>query len=83
MVRTQIPLPAQQAETLRQSWAETRKSIAELVRRSVELYLRARQGPTREELVKRAVSAGMSSSGLGLSDVGVNHDRYLAEDCLK
>ncbi len=82
MVRTQIPLTAHQAEALRQISAETRKSIAELIRQSVELYLRARQGPTREELVKRAASViGMSSSGL--SDVGVNHDRYLAEDCLK
>ncbi len=53
--------------------------MADLVREGVDLYLQTRAGPSREELVRRALSiVGKYSSGL--SDVGRNHDRYLAED---
>ncbi len=82
MIRTQVQFTEPQLQALRQLSAQTGKSIADLVRQSVELYLRAQRGPTREELVKRALSVvGMSSSGL--TDVSVNHDKYLAEDYLK
>ena len=82
MVRTQVQLTEQQIKALRQLSAETDRSIADLIREGVNLYLDARKGPSREELVRRALGViGMSSSGL--SDVSENHDRYLAEDFLK
>ncbi len=82
MIRAQVQFTEPQIQALRQLSRQTGKSIADLVRQSVELYLRAQRRPTRAELVKRALSVvGMSSSGL--SDVSVNHDKYLAEDYLK
>jgi len=82
MIRTQVQLTEQQASSLRRIAAETGRSVADLVREGVDLYLDATKGPPREELVRRALSAiGKYSSGL--KDVSVNHDRYLAEDFLK
>jgi len=64
---------------LRRISADTGRSMADLVREGVDLYLKTRTGPSREELVRRALSiVGKYSSGL--TDVGQNHDRYLAED---
>jgi hypothetical protein len=81
MKRTQIQLTGQQLEALRQLSAETGKSVAELVREGVDLYLSRRNHVDREELVRRALSiVGKYSSGQ--SDVARNHDKYLAEDFL-
>ena len=64
---------------LRQISADTGRSMADLVREGVDLYLGSRLQPSREELVRRALSiVGKYSSGL--TDIGRNHDRYLAED---
>jgi len=64
---------------LRQISADTGRSVADLVREGVDLYLGSRLQPSREELVRRALSiVGKYSSGL--TDIGRNHDRYLAED---
>ena len=82
MVRAQVQFTEEQAEALRQLSAESGKSIAEIVRLGVELYLDAQTRPSRRERVERALRfAGKYSSGL--TDVSVNHDRYLAEDFLK
>jgi len=52
--------------------------MADLVREGVKLYLEAHKRPSREELVRRALSiVGKYSSGPG--DVSVNHDEYLAD----
>ncbi|MBI3693717.1 MAG: ribbon-helix-helix domain-containing protein [Acidobacteria bacterium] len=48
MIRTQVQLTEPQLQALRQLSAQTGKSIADLVRQSVELYLRAQRRPTRE-----------------------------------
>jgi hypothetical protein len=79
MIRTQIQLTEEQAEALREVAARRGESIAEVVRQSVDLYLKSQRGPDREELVRRALSiVGKYSSGQ--TDVARNHDRYLAED---
>ena len=79
MVRMQVQLAEQQISALRRISADTGRSMADLVREGVDLYLRTRTGPSREELVRRALSiVGKYSSGL--PDVGQNHDHYLAED---
>ena len=79
MIRTQIQLTEKQAEALHEISRRTGTSVAELVRQSVDSYLKSPAQPDREELVRRALSiVGKFSSGAG--DVSANHDRYLAED---
>jgi len=78
MVRTQVQLTDRQLDSLRGLSAETGKSIAELVRLGVELYLSSQRRPSRKDQIERARSiAGRFSSGR--KDVSTHHDRHLAE----
>ena len=79
MVRTQVQFTEQQLDALRQHSAESGKSIAELVRLGVDLYLNAPLRPSREELRERALRA-MNRFSSGRKDISRHHDRYLAED---
>jgi hypothetical protein len=79
MIRTQIQLTEKQAEALHEISRRTGTSVAELVRQSVDVYLKSQRQPDREEQVRRALSA-MGKYSSGLTDVGAEHDRYLAED---
>jgi len=77
MVRTQVQLTEKQLEDLRRISAERGKSVAELVRLGVELYLSSQQ-PDRKAIRERArLVAGRFSSGV--NDLGKNHDDYLDE----
>jgi Ribbon-helix-helix protein, copG family len=78
MVRTQVQLTENQLKALRHASAETGKSIAELIRLGVEQYLAGRNDVSREERIERAIRVGSRFSS-GLTDVSVNHDKYLAE----
>jgi len=78
MVRTQVQLTENQLKALRHASAETGKSIAELIRLGVEQYLAGRSDVSREERIERAIRVGSRFSS-GLTDVSVNHDKYLAE----
>lgn len=82
MIRTQIQLDEEQLKALRQSSAETGRSVADLVREGVKLYLSSRKRPSREEQVRRAIAA-IGKYRSGIKDGSVNHDRYLAEDFRK
>jgi hypothetical protein len=82
MIRTQIQLDEEQLKALRQSSAETGRSVADLVREGVKLYLNSRKRPSREEQVRRAIAA-IGKYRSGIKDGSVNHDRYLAEDFRK
>lgn len=78
MVRTQVRLTDRQLDALRSLSAETGRSIAELVRRAVELYLHSQQQPSSADLIGRARRiAGRFRSGR--KDVSACHDRHLAE----
>lgn len=78
MVRTQIQLTEEQADTLRELAAKEGASMAELVRQAVDELIRERGEIGREERKRRALAAmGRFSSGLG--DVAREHDRHLAE----
>jgi hypothetical protein len=82
VIRTQVQLTESQMKALRQASADTGKSVAELIRQGVDLYLAGRNEPSREERIKRAIrAAGRFSSGL--TDVSVNHDKYLTEAYLQ
>jgi hypothetical protein len=78
MIRTQIQLTEEQMEALRRLAALKKKSMADLVRQSVELYL-DRESPTGDALrVKRALEVvGKFSSGS--ADGSSGHDRHLAD----
>jgi hypothetical protein len=79
MVRTQVQLTKQQLDSLRQLSAESGRSVAELIRLGVDLYLSSQHRVTPEDKMARALKVvGRFSSGL--KDVGVRHDDYLAED---
>jgi len=78
MVRTQVQLTEKQAESLKKRAAQEGASQAEIVRRSIEFYLRAGGAVADEERRQRALRAsGRFRSGK--RDLGERHDRYLAE----
>ena len=79
MVRTQIQLTEAQAQALRILAAQQRKSLAELIRQSVDLFLSSAQSSDdmREKRRRAKLISGKFHSGL--PDLGKNHDYYLAE----
>ena len=79
MIRTQIHLTEDQHKFLREKAAEYHISMAELIRRSVNLFAEQQVGPSREELKRRALSIGAYHDIEGATDVSINHDKYLAE----
>ena len=79
MIRTQIQLTEEQSRRLQQEARRSGKSVAEVIRRSVDTYLdeasdRAAGLPTREAA---AQVVGLFHSGK--SDVAARHDDYLDE----
>ena len=78
MVRTQVQITEKQAASLKRLAAEEDVSQAEIVRRSIELYLRGRGAVADQERRERALRAsGRFRSGK--RDVGERHDKYLAD----
>jgi len=78
MVRTQIQLTERQVAVLKARAAVEGISLAELIRRLIHQVLASSPGPEPAERIRRAASvAGRFRSGTG--DLGINHDKYLAE----
>lgn len=78
MVRTQVQLTEQQMKALRRIAGSNGRSIADLIREGVDLYLSSQLRPSREEQIARALRfVGKFASGR--SDISTEHDRYLAE----
>ena len=78
MVRTQIQLEESQVAALRKLAADRRQSMAELIRRSIDLFVKQNGvagDRERVERAKRAVGTFASNS----SDGSKLHDRYLAD----
>lgn len=80
VIRTQIQLTEEQAAQLREAAAAAGRSMADLIRESVDAYLA--DAPLRrsgEAIRADAIAlAGKYESRLG--DLAADHDRYLAED---
>lgn len=77
MIRTQIQLTKEQTKLLKQIAAQENKSVAELIRQSVDQMLQKQGQPNQKQLRQKAIqSAGKLS---GPSDLSENHDKYLAE----
>ena len=79
MVRTQIQLTEEQARALKELAAEEGVSMAELIRRSVEYTIKARE----EDEKWRKASLAIGQFHSGLTDVAESHDKYLDEEYLK
>lgn len=77
MVRTQIQLTEEQASRLKSLAAKQGVSMAELVRRGVDLLLNGASPDRSDERRRRATDVRGFRSGI--PDLAVNHDRYLAE----
>jgi uncharacterized protein with von Willebrand factor type A (vWA) domain len=75
MVRTQIQLTEDQARQLKAAAAVRGVSMAQLIREAVDQALIASSDDARWRLALTAVGAFRSDG----ADVGVNHDKYLAE----
>jgi Arc/MetJ-type ribon-helix-helix transcriptional regulator len=78
MIRTQIQLTKQQVQSLKSLANARGVSMAELIREGVDSLLKAQQGIDLAERRRRAIAAAGKFQS-DVSDLGVNHDRYLAE----
>lgn len=78
MIRTQITLTQKQKKELETLAAREGKSMAELVRISIDQYLKNLRITEPQEIKSRAIRAAGSLIG-GPSDLSSDHDRYLSE----
>ena len=80
MIRTQISISEQQMNLLKKLSAEQGISIAELIRRSIDLLALTPQAISQAEKRKRAIeAAGKYCSGDPNANVSLEHDKYLEE----
>ena len=78
MIRTQIQLTEEQASTLRAMSSARHMPMAELIRISIDNFLRREAGSSHDTIVTRAKNAaGRFTSGA--SNVSTEHDKYLAD----
>ena len=78
MIRTQIQLTEEQSHALKSLAARRGVSVAELIRQSVDSFIRSSTGLNVHERRLRAIAAaGRFRSGQ--DDIAMNHDHYLAE----
>lgn len=77
MIRTQIQITAEQARALKGLAAKEGKSVAELIRISLDDMLRAGGYKDQEGLRRKASAAAGKLSGP--ENLAENHDDYLAE----
>jgi hypothetical protein len=78
MVRTQIQLSEEQVAMLKEMAATEHKSMAEIIRQSVDFFAKAKYRGGEEQRRKRAMAAaGRFRSGV--KDLAASHDSYLTE----
>ncbi len=76
MIRTQIQLTREQQAVLRDLSVATGKSMAELIRESIDRVIANKPRTNRQERIEKAVRlAGQFSSGS--KDGSAHHDRHL------
>ncbi|MCE5280392.1 MAG: CopG family transcriptional regulator [Planctomycetaceae bacterium] len=79
MIRTQIQFSEEQSTRIREEAKAKGVSLSELVREGMEQFLRSRPRVSRQELKQRTVDA-LGRFECEITDLSVNHDKYLAED---
>lgn len=78
MVRTQIQLTEEQAAAAKELARREGRSLADVVRESLDIHLRSRGALERADLKRRALAApGRFRSGS--RDLAIAHDGHLAE----
>jgi hypothetical protein len=77
MNRTQIQLTEEQHNLLREISKDTREPISALIRKAVDQFLLTRR-PDRFYLYRQARNI-VGKYEAGISDISVEHDRYLEE----
>jgi hypothetical protein len=77
MIRTQIQLTSEQSNGLKRMAKRKNKSIAELIRLSVDKYI-ASEGLMDDEQVKKMALDAVGKLH-GPKDLAINHDDYLGE----
>lgn len=77
MIRTQIQITPEQARALKRLAAREGKSVAELIRLSVDVMLRSGGVQDPQELRRKALAAAGKLSGS--ADLSTRHDAYLVE----
>ncbi|HNT55117.1 MAG TPA: ribbon-helix-helix domain-containing protein [Anaerolineaceae bacterium] len=77
MIRTQIQITEEQARSLKRLSAKEGKSVAELIRISVDNLLRA--GGTQDPSMTRQKALAAAGRLSGPPNLAEDHDAYLAE----
>jgi hypothetical protein len=77
MIRTQIQITAEQARSLKRLAAKEGKSVAELIRISVDHLLRA--GGALDASIARQKALAAAGKLSGPKNLAEDHDDYLAE----
>ena len=77
MIRTQIQITSEQARALKRLAAREGKSVAELIRISVDSMLRAGGIKDQDGLRRKAIAAAGKLNGP--ENLAANHDDFLAE----
>jgi predicted transcriptional regulator len=77
MIRTQIQLTPEQARALKRLAAKEGKSVAELIRQSIDTMLQTGGLRNQKNLRQKAVEA--AGKFHGPEDLAEKHDAYLAE----
>lgn len=78
MIRTQIQLTEDQVRSLKTLAAERQVSVAELIRQSVDHFVRLARGIDIETRRRRAIAAA-GRFHADRSDISTEHDQYLVE----
>ena len=78
MIRTQIQLTEEQAQALKMLAARQGRSVAELIRQSVDELVRKTEGASIDERRRRAIAA-IGRFHSGQKDVSTRHDDDLVE----
>ena len=81
MVRTQIQLPEEQVAMLKEMAVAEHKSMAEIIRQSVDFFAKAKYGKYggEEEQRRRRAMAAAGQFRSGVKDLAASHDSYLTE----
>jgi len=78
MIRTQITLTEEQKRNLERLAAQEQVSMAELIRLSIDQFLKNRKIPNSQEIRSRAIEA-VGRLKDGPTDLSSEHDRYISE----
>jgi len=78
MIRTQVQLEKAQIEYIKNVAEEEGVSMAEVIRRSIELLRESREKPSKRELMLRSLNA-IGKYESEETDIAINHDQYLDE----